>query len=74
MTEIYASPPEKKYADNKIDIYYIHDTCSMDLRDINDYGPKNNKCFRLILVAIDTFSKFRWTVPLKKTFRIKDSF
>ena len=35
---------------------------------MNDYGPKNNKGYRYILVVIDNFSKFGWTIPLKDKF------
>ena len=38
----------------------------MDLVDLNDDGPKNNKGYRYILVKTDKFSKFGSTVPLKK--------
>ena len=42
----------------------IHDTWSSGLLDITEYGPKNDRCYRYILVAIDNFSKFDWTIPL----------
>ena len=43
---------------------------------MNDYGPKNNKGYRYILVVIDNFSKFGWTIPLKNKFSqsITDAF
>ena len=43
---------------------------------MNDYGIKNNKGYRYILVVIDNFSKFGWTIPLKNKYAqsITDSF
>ena len=44
--------------------------------DLKDYGPENNRGYRYVLVVIDNFSKFCWTVPLKNknALTIKDSF
>ena len=41
-----------------------------------DYSIKNNKGFRYILVVIDNFSKFGWTIPLKNKYAqsITDAF
>ena len=33
--------------------------------DINDYGPEKFRGYRYILVVIDNFSKFGWTVSFK---------
>ena len=76
INEIYSKPPKKYYATNKTDVYYIDDTWSLDILDLKDYGPKNNKGYRYVLVIIDNFSKFGWTVPLKNknAQTIKDSF
>ena len=43
---------------------------------MNDYGIKNNKGYRYILVVIDNFSKFGWTNPLKNKYAqsITDAF
>ena len=43
---------------------------------MNDYGIKNNKGYRCILVIIDNFSKFGWTIPLKNKYArsITDAF
>ena len=43
----------------------IDDTWSSDLLDMNDYGPKNNRAYRYILVVFDNFSKIVWTIPWK---------
>ena len=43
---------------------------------MKDYGPENNRGYRYVLVTIDNFSKYGWTILLKnKTAQtIKDSF
>ena len=43
---------------------------------MNDYGIKNNKGYRYILVVVDIFSKFGWTIPLKNKYAqsITDAF
>ena len=65
IDEIYSNPPKKKYPTNKTMIKSIDDTWSSDLLDTNDYGIKNNACYRYILVVIDNFSKFGWTMAWK---------
>ena len=76
INEIFSKPPKKNYATNKTDVYHIDDIWSLDILDLKDYGPENNRSYRYVLVIIDNFSKFGWTVPLKnKTAQtIKDSF
>ena len=65
INEIYSKPPKKYYPTNKTDVYYIDDIWSLDILDLKDYGPKNNRGYRYVLVVIDNFSKFGWTIPLK---------
>ena len=76
LNEIYSKGPKKNYATNKTDVYYIDGTWSLDILDLKDYGPKNNKGYRYVLVVLDIFSKICWTVPLKNknAQTIKDSF
>ena len=76
IDEIYSKPPKKNYPTNKTKIKSIDDTWSSDLLDMNDYGPKNNKGYRYILVVIDNFSMFGWTISLKNKFSqsITDAF
>ena len=49
---------------------------SLDILDLKDYGPENNRGYRYVLVIIDNFSKFGWTTPLKNknAQTIKNSF
>ena len=65
IDEICSTPPKKNYPTNKTIIKSIDDTWSSDFLDMNDYGIKNNKGYRYILVVVDNFSKFGWTIPLK---------
>ena len=76
INEIHSKPPKKYYATNKTDVYHIDDTWSLDILDLKDYGPENNRGYRYVLVTIDNFSKFGWTIPLKNknAQTIKDSF
>ena len=76
INEIYSKPPKRNYATNKTDVYYIDDIWSLDILDLKDYGPENNRGYRYVLVTIDNFSKFGWTIPLKNKNpqTIKDSF
>ena len=76
INEIYSKPPKKYYATNKTDVYHIDDTWSLDILDLKDYGPENNRGYRYVLVVIDNFSKYDWTLPLKNknALTLKDSF
>ena len=76
INEIYSKPPKKNYPTNKTDVYYIDDIWSLDILDLKDYGPKNNRGYRYVLVIIDNFSKYGFTIPLKNknAQTIKDSF
>ena len=76
INEIYFRAPKKNYETNKTIIKHIDDTWSIDLLDMIDYSISNNKGYRYILVVIDNFSKFAWTIPLKNKYAqtIKDEF
>ena len=76
INEIYSKGPKRNYATNKTDVYYIDDIWSLDILDLKDYGPKNNRGYRYVLVTIDNFSKYGWTILLKNKIAqtIKDSF
>ena len=76
INKIYSKPPKKNYAANKTDVYQIDDSWSLDILDLKDYGPENNRGHRYVLVITDNFSKFGWTIPLKNknAQTIKDSF
>ena len=76
INEIYSKPPKKYYLTNKTDVYFNDDIWSLDILDLKDYGPENNRGYRYVLVTIDNFSKFGWTSPLKNknAQTIKDSF
>ena len=76
FNELYSKPPKRSYATNKTDLYHIDDNWSLDILDLKYHRPDYNKGYRYVLVIIDNFSKFGWTVPLKNKIAqaIKDSF
>ena len=76
INEIYSKPPKRNYVTNKTDVYHIDDIWSLDILDLKDYGPENNRGYRYVFVIIGSFSKYGWTVPLKNknAQTIKDSF
>ena len=76
INEIYSKGPKRNYITNTTDVYHIDDTWSLDILDLKDYGPENNRNHRYVLVVFDNFSKFGWTIPLKnkKAQTIKNSF
>ena len=76
INEIYSKPPKTNYVTNETDVYYIDDIWILDILDLKDYSPENNRGYRYVLVTIDNFSKFGWTIPLKdkNAQPIKDSF
>ena len=68
IDEVYSTPPRKNYPNKKTIIKSIDDIWSSDLLDMNDYGLKNNRGYRYILIVIDIFSKFGWTILLKNKY------
>ena len=76
INEICSKGPKKNYVTNKTDVYHIDDIWSLDILDLKDYGLENNRGYRYVLVIIDNFSKFGWTIPPKNknALTIKDSF
>ena len=59
------------YAINKTDVYNIDATWSMILLELKDYGPKNNKVYRFILVIIYNLRKFGWTVLMENKIALR---
>ena len=59
------NPPKRNYITNRTDVYHIDDSWNLDILDLKGYGPENIRGFRYVLVVIDNFSKFGWTVPWK---------
>ena len=76
IEEIYSKPPKEIYATYKTDVYFIDNIWSWDNLDLIVYGLEDNRNYRYILVIIDHFSKFGWTVlsKNKNAQTIKDSF
>ena len=67
INEIYSKAPKNNYITNKTDLYHTDDIWFLDILDLKDYGPENNRGYRYLLVVL---------VPLKNknAQAIKDSF
>ena len=63
--QIHGKAPRKNDITNKTDDYHTDDTWSSDRLDFMDYGPKNNRGYRYVLVVFDIFNKYGRIVPLK---------
>ena len=49
INEINSKAPKKNYATNKTDVYHIDDIWSLDISNLEDYGPENNRGCRYVL-------------------------
>ena len=76
INEIYSKGPKHNSIKNKTDVYHTNDIWILDILDLKDYGPQNNRGYRYVLIVIDKFRKFGCTRPLKNKIAvtIKDSF
>ena len=55
INEIYSKGPKRNYPTNKTYVYHIDDIWSLDILDLKEYGPENNRGYRCVLVIIDNF-------------------
>ena len=55
INQIYSKPPKKNFVSNKTDVFYINDIWSLDIFDIKDYGPENDRHF--IKIWLDSSSQ-----------------
>ena len=62
---IFFSKPSKRKC-IKTDVYHTDDIWSLDTLVLKHCGTENKRRYRYVLVVIDNFSKYGWTVPLKK--------
>ena len=53
VNEIYSKRPKKKYPTNKTDVYHNEGFCSLNISDLKDYGPENNRGYRYVLAVND---------------------
>ena len=75
IDEIYSKPSKKNISLNKTDFHHIDDIWSFDILVLKENSPENNRGHRYILVVIDNFTEFGWTVPLKnENSQIKNDF
>ena len=56
---------KKNYTTNKTDVYHSDGIWCLEILDFKDYGPEKYRGCRYVLVVIDIFSIFGWTVPSK---------
>ena len=66
IDETYSKPPMRNYPTNEIFNDHIDEIWSFDLADFSDYKIPNNEGVRYIFVMIDNFSKYLWSIPLKR--------
>ena len=55
IDEFFSKPPKKNYVTNKTDVYHIDDIWRLDISDLKDYAPENNRNYRYVLVVIENF-------------------
>ena len=48
IDEIYSKPVKKKHTTNKTDVFYLDNIRSLDIIDLNIYGPENNLNYRYV--------------------------
>ena len=65
VDENYSKPRKKIYITNKTDVYHTDDICSLDILDLKDYGPGNNKIYRFVLIVIDNLSEVVCKISFK---------
>ena len=66
INEVYSKAPKQNYKTNKTAFNHIKDIWILEILDLKDYGPENNRGHRKVLVVIDILCKLGWTVPLIK--------
>ena len=66
IDEICSKPAKRKHITNPADVFRIDDTWSLEKLDLEDYGLRNIRDYRYVLVVIDNFPKVGWTVLAKK--------
>ena len=69
VDDVYFKETKKRPETTKMVALGFGDTWSVDLLDLNDYGPKIERGNRYILAVTDNYNIFRRIVP----FRIKNS-
>ena len=55
INEIYSKGLRKSYPTNKTDVHHIDEIWSLDILDHKDYGPKNSRGHRYVLVIIPIY-------------------
>ena len=66
---VNSEQPKENPDTNKNNVYHNVDTWSLGLLDLNDNGVENKRCYRYILLVIDNFNHFVWTIRLIRKLR-----
>ena len=76
IDEINSNEPKQIYNTKKTDVCHTDDIWSLDILDLKDYGPENNRNYRFIFVAIDNLFSLNWldNPSQKNAQTIKDFF
>ena len=57
INENYSKQPKKNYPTNQTDVYHIDNIWILDILDLKNYDPENNRGYRYVLVIINIFFK-----------------
>ena len=52
IDEIFSKPTRKNISTKETDVYHIDDIWSLDILDLKDYAPENNRNYRYVLIVI----------------------
>ena len=63
--EIDSKGLQQNYITNKTDFYHIDDIWSLDIVDLRDNCPANNREYVYVSVVIVNFSKSGWAVAIR---------
>ena len=64
IDEIYSNGLKKNNNPNETHVYHIDSLWRLDVLDLKDYCPENNKKCKFVLVVIDSFGKFGWILAI----------
>ena len=72
IDESNSKEPKQNYNTKKTDVCHIDDIWSLDLLDLKDYVPENNRNYRYFSVAIGKLFSLNWLDnPSQKTLKRK---
>ena len=57
-------PVRKKFKRRRVHVYFINETLSIDLKDLQSLS-RYNRGYKHVLGVVDAFSKYAWVRPIK---------